>query len=125
MHAEQQPTCGQGVAANADLPATLARLLAAQADVLERHARAIDLSDPAGRGELEAYTSLVGEQRSIARQLSRLAQQMAGYRDLPMPAHDMAVMTDPGGQMEAFGRFTAYQQELVELLLARLSGPEA
>jgi hypothetical protein len=53
-HTDDQPTCGHGLAGNAVLPAKLAELMAAQADVLERHTLALDPSDLHARRELEA-----------------------------------------------------------------------
>jgi ABC-type glycerol-3-phosphate transport system substrate-binding protein len=96
------PTCGTGLAANAVLPAKLGDLLGATAEVLERHSAALDRTEPAGRAELEAYTALVRAHRAIARDLAGLAQQMAGYRDLPVARHDEAVLADPAGQAAAF-----------------------
>jgi hypothetical protein len=125
MQRADQPTCGQGLAANAVLPAKLAELLDARADVLERHAKALDPSDPHGQQELEAYAALARAHRNIVAELTELAQHMAGYRDLPMAKHDMAVMTDPGGQAAAFQRFVAIERELFELLRTKLGQEEA
>src|SRR2546425_7755292 len=100
-------TCGQGVAANSVLPAKLAELIAARAEILERHMKALDLSDPHSKAESKAYTQLVAAHRSAAASLKSLSDQMASFRDLPMGRHDLAVMTDPKGQMEAFGRFVS------------------
>jgi hypothetical protein len=125
MDSTNQPTCGQGLAANAALPAKLAELLATRAEVLERHTRALDLSEPHGQRELEAYTALVGAHRAVATDLANLAQAMASYRDLPMAAHDMATMTDPSGQAEAFRRFVAVEQELLALLEANVAREHA
>jgi len=111
--------CGKGLAANAALPEILSRLMGVMAEVLDRHTRALDPSEPAGKAELEAYKSLVTAQRPIAESLARLAQEMAGYRDLPMAAHDPGVMQDPSGQAEAFARLVAVEAELAELLRAR------
>lgn len=119
-HTDDQPTCGQGLAANAVLPAKLAELTAAQADVLERHTRALDPSDPHAQRELEAYARLTGAHRALAAELTRLAEQMAGCRDLPMARHDMAVMIEPQGQAEAFRRFVDVERELLALLQAKL-----
>ena len=116
----EQPTCGQGLAANAVLPAKLAELLAAQADVLERHTRALDPSEPNGQRELATYSTLTRTYRAVAAELASLAQHMADSRDLPMAGHDMAVMTDPRGQAEAFRRFVGLERELVTLLEAKL-----
>jgi hypothetical protein len=115
-----QPTCGKGLAANAVLPARFAELLAARAEVLERHMQAIDPTDPNGQEELDAYAALALAHRASAAELAKLAQQMAGYRDLPMARHDMTVMTNPEGQMEAFRRFVAIEREVVALLQAKL-----
>jgi hypothetical protein len=118
------PTCGTGLAANAALPAKLGELLGATAEVLERHSAALDRTEPAGRAELEAYTALVRAHRAIARDLAALAQQMAGYRDLPVARHDEAVLADPAGQAAAFERLVAVERELLELLRARVEEGE-
>ena len=119
-----RPTCGEGLAANAVLPAKLAELVAAQAGVLERHTRALDLTDAAAQKELDAYTKLERAHRDVAGELADLAEEMASYRTLPMGRHDMTVMTDPKGQMEAFRRFVAVERELLALLQAKLEADE-
>ena len=119
-NAADQPTCGKGLAANAVLPARLAELLTVQAEVLERHGQAIDLTDPHGQAELDAYTALARAHRASAAELAKLAEQMASYRDLPMARHDMTVMTNPQGQMEAFRRFVAIEQQIMAVLQAKL-----
>jgi hypothetical protein len=120
MTANDQPTCGKGLAANAVLPEQLATLLSARAEVLERHTKALDLSDPNAQQELDAYTALARAHWGIAARLADLAQQMAGYRDLPMARHDMRVMADPQGQAAAFRYFVAAEQQLLELLQTKL-----
>ena len=124
MSGDEQWTCGKGLAASAGLPAKLGELMGAMAEVLERHTRALDLGEPAGRQENEAYQSLVRRHREVAEQLRGLAEEMRGYRDLPMASHDMAVMLDPQGQAEAFGRVVAIERELVELLGEKLREAE-
>lgn len=95
---DKRPTCGEGLAANAVLPAKLSELMAAQAEVLERHTRALDPTDAAAQKELDAYTKL---------ELADLAEEMASYRGLPMGRHNVRILSDPKGQMEAFRRFVA------------------
>jgi hypothetical protein len=124
MEHGDRPTCGEGLAANAVLPAKLAELMAARAEVLKRHTRALDLTDAAAQKELDAYTSLERAHRDVASELADLAEEMASYRNLPMGRHDMTVMTDPRGQMEAFRRFVAVEQELLTLLQATLEVEE-
>ena len=124
MEHDDQPTCGKGLAANAVLPAKLAELLSAQAEVLRRHARSLDLTDANAQVELDAYTRLEQAHRGVAAAPADLAEEMASYRDLPMGRHDMAVMTHPRGQMEAFRRFVAVERGLLTLLQAKLEAEE-
>jgi hypothetical protein len=120
MEHGDRPTCGEGLAANSILPAKLAELMAAQAEVLECHTRALDLTDTAAQKELDAYAKLERAHRDVASELADLGEEMAGYRNLPMGRHDMAVMSDPKGQMEAFRRFVVVERELLALLQAKL-----
>ena len=120
MEHDDQPTCAEGLAPNAVLPAKLAELMAAQAEVLEWHTRALDLTDTAAQKELDAYAKLERAHRDVASELADLGEEMAGYRNLPMGRHDMAVMSDPKGQMEAFRRFVVVERELLALLQAKL-----
>jgi hypothetical protein len=124
MDHDDQPTCGEGLAANAVLSAKLAELMSARAEVLKRHTRALDLSDTAAQEELDAYTSLERAHRDVASELADLAEEMASYLSLPMGRHDVTVMSDPKGQMEAFRRFVAVEQELLALLQATLEVEE-
>jgi hypothetical protein len=83
-------TCGQGIAENSGLPAKLAELIAAIGAVLEHHTKALDPADPESRPEFDAYIDLMQQHREVSDQLSRLAERMAGYNDLPMARHDVA-----------------------------------
>ena len=125
MAADDQPTCGKGLAANADLPDLLSKLLSVRAEVLERHTKALDLSDPNAQKELDAYTSLARTHRGVASELSGLARRMAGYRDLPMARHDMQVMAVREGQAAAYRQFVATERELLDLLQTKLQAEEA
>ena len=120
MELGDRPTCGEGLAANSILPAKLAELMTAQAEVLERHTRALDLTDASAQKELDAYSKLERAHRDVAGELADLGEEMAGYRALPMGRHDMTVMADPEGQMEAFRRFVAVERELMALLRTKL-----
>ena len=126
VHPEQQAefgdtpsTCGEGLAANAVIPAKLGELVAATAEVLERHVKALDLQDTHSKVEADAYAKLVKSHRSIADHLDKLAAEMTQYRDLPMGRHDEKVMMEPGGQIEAFQRRKAVERDLAALLRGR------
>ena len=124
MEDNDEPTCGKGIAANAVLPAKLAELMNARAEVLERHTRALDLTDANARTENEAYAQVVRAHREIAVALDNLARHMASYRDLPMGRHDMNVMADPKGQMEAFRQLLHNERDFAEFLRARVEEDE-
>ena len=116
---DSHSTCGEGLAANAVIPAKLGELLAATAGVLERHIKALDLQDAHSKVEADAYAKLVQSHRRLADHLDKLAAEMIDYRNLPMGRHDEKVMTEPGGQMEAFQRLTTVERDLAALLRGR------
>jgi hypothetical protein len=115
MNAAEQPTCGKGLAENSVLPRMLGKLIAAMAENLQVHSRALDLTDHNSRAEFDAYAVLMRELQQTALQLEKTADQMLGYRDLPMGRHDEKAMTHPRVQ-EVFERFVERKQELLSLL---------
>jgi hypothetical protein len=112
---EEPSTCGQGLASRSILPGKLGELLAALARILEAHMRALDPADHDAVKELDAYAALVTAHRDVADRLSGIAVQMADYRNLPMPAHDEAAMSDAVAH-RAFETFARLEQELATLL---------
>jgi hypothetical protein len=112
-------TCGQGLSSRSALPAKLGELLTALARILEAHMRALDPADTDARKELDAYAKLVTDHRNIADRLSGIAEQMAGYRDLPPAAHDEVAMSDAVAR-KAFERFVRLEQELTTVLQEHL-----
>ncbi len=112
---DQQPTCGQGLAEHAALPAKLADVFGAIAGNLEIHLTALDSKDEGSRPELDAYVALSTEHRELESRLRALAVQMEGCRGLPMAMHDMAVMTSPKAA-QAFEQLVAQEEALVALL---------
>jgi hypothetical protein len=119
MDAQDQPTCGKGLAQQSELPAKLGELIASLAENLEVHMRTLDLKDQHTRQELDAYVKLASQHREIAALLTAVAGEMAGYRDLPMARHDMKAMTDPS-ILEAFQKFAKIEQELLALFQKRV-----
>lgn len=116
MTAPEQQTCGKGLAENSVLPGKLGELISAMAANLDVHRKALDLNDPNSRAENDAYEKLLKDLRQTAAQLSVIASEMQGYRDLPMGRHDMQAMTHPRVR-EAFQAFIQQKQALMELLL--------
>ena len=115
MNKQEQPTCGKGLAENSILPAKVGELIAAMAENLEAHMKALELKDVNSKQEYEAYKDLVREQREIAAKLAATAQEMEGYRDLPMGRHDEKAMTH-SRVVDAFEKFVQHKRELLDLL---------
>ena len=115
MSTSEQQTCGKGLVENSVLPAKLGEVISAMVGNLETHMKALELTDPNSHAEYDAYEKLLKDLRQTAAHLSVIANQMAGYCDMPMGRHDEKAMTHPrvGG---AFEKFVQSKQELVELL---------
>ncbi|HYI12698.1 MAG TPA: hypothetical protein VEK57_26850 [Thermoanaerobaculia bacterium] len=107
-----EATCGKGLAANSILPARLAAVTAAMAEVLDGHRTSLDLDAVAGRAEDAAYVTLTDGFRDVSAALTALADRMAGYRDLPMAIHDEAALMTPA----ATATFATYVQSERDLL---------
>jgi hypothetical protein len=116
---DDQPTCGKGLAAHSTLPAQLAVVTDAVADVLEGHQAGLVLSDPNSQRERDAYRELVDAHRLAAAQLAATAKRMAAYRDLPMGKHDMSALMSPENT-GAFAKLVAAEDELLALLRVRV-----
>jgi hypothetical protein len=112
---QQQQTCGQGLAENAELPARLAGVTEAMADVLQAHMQALYLEDAAARQEHAVYLRLVEEQRQAAGRLRAVAAEMEAARDLPMGRHDEATMGSPEAG-DALQRYLEARRKLAALL---------
>jgi hypothetical protein len=119
MEEADQRTCGQGLAENSAIPAQLGALAASMAEVLAVHMEALDMEDENARKEHVAYMKLVQEQRKVAGELRTIAEEMAGYRDLPVGRHDPQAMSSPKA-FRAFERFVSVEHQLLELLQERV-----
>lgn len=93
----------------------MAELIAALAENLEIHMQALDLTDPKAKEEHDAYAHLAVQNRGIARHLRATAQEMAGYRNLPVGRHDAGAMSGPQ-VVEAFEKFVRREEALDALL---------
>jgi hypothetical protein len=112
---EEQPTCGKGLASNAEVPAGLAELMIAMANVLDEHTRALDPTDERGFRELQAYRAVIVEQRKAASQLDAVAGLMRSERDLPMAPHDPEAMRSSTAA-QALDRYQAVAAEVRRVL---------
>jgi hypothetical protein len=121
---DDQPTCGKGLAENSRVPAEIARLLEALADNLDAHLPTLDLDDPHAIVERDAYVALAKDFHTTAQQLADVATRMAGYRDLPMPRHQVAAFNSPR-IVEAFEAFVTIERQLASLLQSKVDRDEA
>jgi hypothetical protein len=119
MSEREQQTCGKGLAEHAIVVSTLGAFAAAMGENLEVHQEALDVSDESSRQELHAYVKLSAEFRCIATQLTAVAGQMAGYRDLPMGRHDPRAMATPA-VLETFKNLVSVEQDLHNVLASLL-----
>jgi hypothetical protein len=115
---DDQPTCGKGIAANGDLPLALSNTLAAVRENLAQHLTTLK-EDPASKPERDAYVELVRQHDDRTARLRKLADQMTGYRNLPMANHDEQAMASPA-LLEAFERLVKEEDALLTLLKGRL-----
>jgi len=120
---EEPATCGRGLAASAVMPSALAAVAAGMAQNLEVHTRALDPDDPAAGQEQGAYERIARSLRSAATDLRAAAAEMVAAVDMPMGAHDMAVMTTPE-VLDAFERYVAAEEGLRRLLEAQRADNE-
>jgi hypothetical protein len=121
--AEEEQTCGKGIAQNSALPEKMGELTAALAGVLETHMKALDLTEENSRIEHDAYERLARQHRETAAQLASTAREMAGYRDLPMGRHIMQAMTGPE-PLAAFEGYVSVKRQLLALLQETLPQDE-
>jgi hypothetical protein len=109
-----EATCGQGLTANAPLPARLGDLAAAMAAVLDNHLLSLAM-DPESKPERETYAELTHELRSIATMLSTVAARMERSRDLPMATHDEAMLAS-AASVDSLRSFVKAKRDLLDHL---------
>jgi hypothetical protein len=114
MAPDEHPTCGEGVAQHAAIPATIGDMFDALAETLELHRQMLRLDDANARREDEVYSDLARRWSRIAKQVQDAAAQMAAQRDLPMGAHDEGAWGD--AHLRAFAKFVTSQSHLLALL---------
>jgi len=82
-----EPTCGEEIATDAEVPAGLARLFFHVVENVEAHARWA-ASGPDGQREHDGLMAVAGEVRAMAAAAERAAEAMRAMRDVPATAHD-------------------------------------
>jgi hypothetical protein len=92
-----EQTCGQEMAASAEVPAEWQALMDHVAGNMEWHARwAAAAGSPAGRREHDAMARVARAYRAMAAAAGRAAIAMKAMKDLPPVAHDRSQLDRPG-----------------------------
>jgi hypothetical protein len=130
MH-EDEPTCGQELAASAEVPSVLARLMQHVAVNLRAHARWVGAETAVARAEHDAMLRVAEACESIARSAEHTARLMQSMIGLPPAPHDPArrdraefatwMRTKIGLQRELANMLTAHALES-ERALEALAG---
>ena len=130
MDAEEM-TCGQEMAADAEVPEKLARLMSHVSSNMEVHARWVG-SGSGGAREHDSLMVVAREYQAIADAAIRAASAMKAMRDIPAAPHD-PLRLDRGRQALWMRAKIEMQTELAQLLiehaeaskkvLAMLEGP--
>jgi hypothetical protein len=107
---EKTHSCGQGLAEHATVPALVGELIDAVAENLELHMTSLG-EDLNARREYDAYASLAKQHRQLGTALRAVGDEMASYRELPMGAHDVAVLSTPAAAA-AFERYVIARRQL-------------
>jgi hypothetical protein len=107
---EKTHSCGQGLAEHATVPTLVGELIDAVAENLELHMTSLG-ADVNARREHDAYASLSKQHRQLSAALRAVGSEMASYRELPMGAHDVAVLSTPAAAA-AFERYVIARRQL-------------
>jgi uncharacterized protein YndB with AHSA1/START domain len=118
-----EPSCGEGLAQHASVPAQIAPMLSALADTLELHREMLDPTDVACRKEDDAYRQLATSYREISERLRAAASFMVDCRSLAACPHDTTAFGPR--QLEAFERFVRAQRQLLSTLRPACEQDEA
>jgi hypothetical protein len=87
---DEEPTCGQELAADAEVPAALGALFRHVADNMDAHARWVGGATPPARREQDALADVANRYRAIASAAEGAAAAMAALRELRPVPHDPA-----------------------------------
>lgn len=89
-HPAAEQTCGQELAASAEVPRTWGELMEHVAGNMEWHARWVGTGTPAARREHDAMLRVVAAYRAMARAAAQADAAMTAMKDLPPAPHDRA-----------------------------------
>jgi hypothetical protein len=110
-----ETTCGQEIAADAEVPEKLARLMRHVGTNMETHANWVGAS-AGGKQEQEALAAVARAYGAIADAAAGAARAMRSMKDIPAVAHDPARL-DRAGQARWMRAKIEMQLEFAQLLM--------
>jgi hypothetical protein len=108
-------TCGQELAASAEVPQKWQELMNHVATNMEGHAAWVGSDSGAAKAEHDALLRVAGEYRAMASAAGRAATAMKAMKDLPPTAHDPARL-DRSGQIRFMRAKIQMQRDFARLL---------
>src|SRR5260221_75042 len=111
----EEITCGQEMAADAEVPEKLARLMSHVSSNMEVHAKWVG-EGPSGGRERDSLMVVAREYQAIADAAIRAASAMKAMRDIPAAPHDPSRL-DRGRQALWMRAKIEMQTELAQLLI--------
>jgi len=120
----KEQTCGQEMAASAEVPQKWQALMSHVASNMERHAAWVGGDSPAARRERDALTKVAGDYRAMAEAAGRAAAAMAAMKDLEAAPHDPSRI-DRAEQARWMRAKIELQREFAQLLLQHADESEA
>jgi hypothetical protein len=120
------PSCGQMTASKAVLPAKMAELTTAVADMYDAHAAfmATDKSKEA-MAEVEGLKKLALQHRELAAMFTKTSESMKGAAAWPVVAHDHTKMMADKKLMESMGKMLTTHKEMAALMQKEIAEMEA
>lgn len=117
---EEQPTCGQGLAAHALVPQLIAALMNATSDNLIAHLPMLVAGDADTQHERSVYERLSGMHLEAAAMLDAIATEMKEQHDMRMGQHDVETMSheNMSKALESMARAEAQLVAQLEVQLA-------
>ncbi len=111
--AAPEMTCGQMMAAKAELPAKLAEMITAMNAGMEMHMKALGKD---GKAEKAGMMKLVKDHKAMIAAASKTSKDMAAMKDLKACKHDPKVMSDPK-MMDGMTKQIALEKELASMMM--------
>lgn len=119
-----EQTCGQEMAASAEVPLQWQALMTHVASNMEAHASWVGTGSPAAIQEHQAMLRVAGEYRAMAAAAGRASAAMRAMRDLPPAPHDPEKL-DRAAQVRWMRTKIAMQREFAALLERHAQESEA